>query len=129
MFLAQQSEREVIPMNEIVAGRHLDKLMRRRDQIKTTLQYLLNEQKEVEQNTDWLDQAAYESRINLLDRLRDWYTTEIGQVDRAIERIETNRYGFCAACHQTIEAARLETTPEAEFCSTCQRLREELRCF
>jgi RNA polymerase-binding transcription factor DksA len=43
---------------------------------------------------DWLDQAAYASRVSLLDRLNDWYATEIRQIDKAIERIESNRYGF-----------------------------------
>ena len=50
-------------MNEIILGRHLDKLISRRGQIVMTLRHLANEQKQVEQNTDWLDQAAYESRV------------------------------------------------------------------
>jgi hypothetical protein len=53
-------------MNEIILGCHLDKLIRRRGQIVMTLRHLANEQKQVEQNTDWLDQATYESRVNLL---------------------------------------------------------------
>ena len=35
--------------------------------------------------------------------LSDWYATEIGQIDRAIERIENHRYGFCVACHQVLD--------------------------
>jgi hypothetical protein len=62
--------RGAIPMNEIVLGHHLDKLIRRRGQIVMTLHYLAAEQKQVEQNTDWLDQAAYESKVNLLDGLK-----------------------------------------------------------
>jgi RNA polymerase-binding transcription factor DksA len=116
-------------MNEIILGSHLDKLIRRRGQIVMTLRHLADEQKQVEQNTDWLDQAAYESRVNLLDRLSDWYATEIGQIDKAIERIENNRYGFCVACHQAIEETRLETAPEAEFCGVCEELRDGLRCL
>jgi RNA polymerase-binding transcription factor DksA len=116
-------------MNEIMTGRQLDKLTRRRNQIVMTLRHLANEQKEVEQNTDWLDQAAYESRVNLLDQLSDWYATEIEQVDRAIERIENNRYGYCGACRRAIEEECLETAPEAEFCSACQQLRDGLRCL
>jgi RNA polymerase-binding transcription factor DksA len=116
-------------MNEIILRRHLDRLIRRRGQVVMTLRHLANEQELVEQNTDWLDQAAYESRVNLLDRLSDWYGTEIGQIDKAMERIQNNRYGFCAACHQTIEEALLETAPEAEFCSVCEELRDGLRCL
>jgi RNA polymerase-binding transcription factor DksA len=116
-------------MKEVIKGRHLDKLIRRRNQILMTLQHLANEQKQVEQNTDWLDRAAYESRANLLDRLSDWYATEIGQIDRAMERIESNRYGLCGACHEAIAEALLETAPESEFCGACQELRDGLRCL
>jgi hypothetical protein len=59
-------------MDEIVTGRHLDKLIRLRGQIVMTLRHLEIEQEQVEQNTDWLDQAAYENRVNFLDRLSDW---------------------------------------------------------
>jgi RNA polymerase-binding transcription factor DksA len=116
-------------MKEVIKGRHLDKLIRRRNQIVITLEHLANEKKQVEQNTDWLDRAAYESRANLLDRLNDWYATEIGQIDKAIERIENNRYGLCGVCHQTIAESLLETAPESEFCGACQELRDGLRCF
>jgi RNA polymerase-binding transcription factor DksA len=116
-------------MNEIITERQLDKLNKRRGQIMMTLRHLANEQRQVEQNTDWLDQAAYESRVNLLDRLSHWYATEIRLIDKAIERIESNRYGFCAACRQAIEEKRLEAAPEAEFCGACQELRDGLRCL
>jgi RNA polymerase-binding transcription factor DksA len=116
-------------MNSIVTGRHLDKLIRRRGQIVMTLRHLENEQKQVEQNTDWLDRSAYESRVDLLDRLRDWYAAEIDQMDKAIKRIESKRYGACAACHKAIEAARLEAAQEAEFCSACQELRNGFHCL
>jgi DnaK suppressor protein len=103
---------------------HLYKLTKRREQIVLTLQHLEKEQQQVEQNTDWLDQAAYESRVNLLDRLNESYITEIDQIDRALDRISKNQYGFCSACHDPIEAERLEISPEAEFCSQCQGMRE-----
>jgi RNA polymerase-binding transcription factor DksA len=116
-------------MNEIVTGSHLDELIRRRGQIVMTLRYLENEQRQVEQNTDWLDQAAYKSRVNLLDGLSDWYATEIGQIDKAIERIECNRYGLWSACHEAIAEALLETAPESELCGACQEVRDGLRCL
>jgi RNA polymerase-binding transcription factor DksA len=94
MFLAQRFNQRTISMSEITTGRHLDQLIRRRSQIVMTLRHLANEQRQVEQNTDWLDQAAYASRVSLLDRLNDWYATEIRQIDKAIERIESSRYGF-----------------------------------
>jgi RNA polymerase-binding transcription factor DksA len=116
-------------MKEVVKGQHWDKLIRRRNQIVMTIQHLANEQKQVEQNTDWLDRAAYENRSDLLDRLKNWYATEIDQIDKAIARIETNRYGVCGGCHQAIAEALLETAPESELCGACQELRDGLRCL
>jgi hypothetical protein len=86
-------------MNEIITGRQLDKLIKRRSQIVLTLHHLANEQKQVEQNTDWLDQMAYESRVNLRDRLCGWYATEIEHIDNAVERIE--RDVTASASHAT----------------------------
>ncbi|HVO94618.1 MAG TPA: TraR/DksA C4-type zinc finger protein, partial [Terriglobales bacterium] len=96
---------------------HSEQLKRRRDEVMMTLQYLDKERRAAEDNTDWLDQAAYESRIALLDRLNDWYVNEIAQIDEAFIRIAENRFGFCQACHTPIDPRRLEINPEASFCT------------
>ena len=114
-------------MNEMRAGINFDRLIKRRAELLSTLQHLHKEQAEVERNTDWLDQAAYESRVALLDRLNSWYETEVSQIDRALERIRRHGYGVCLACHHPIDPKRLATAPEAEYCSACQSTREALR--
>jgi RNA polymerase-binding transcription factor DksA len=113
-------------MNEMRAGINFDRLTKRRAELLSTLQHLHKEQAEVERNTDWLDQAAYESRVALLDRLDGWYETEVSQIDRAIERIRRDGYGVCLACHRPIEPKRLAATPQVEYCSACQAMRETL---
>ena len=112
---------------DVRTGRSFDHLIKRRSELLTTLEYLNHEQKEVEQNTDWLDQAAYESRMRLLDRLNEWSVAEISEIDRALERIEARHYGSCLACHNQIENERLDATPEVEYCANCQELREALQ--
>ena len=113
-------------MDEIRVGRHVDQLRKRREQIVMTLQHIGREQEQVEHNTDWLDQAAYESRVNLLDRLNDWYIEEMHQIDKALLRIGKNQYGLCLGCHHSIGVERLESVPVAEFCSACQEARDGL---
>ena len=113
-------------MDEIRVGRHVDQLRKRREQVVMTLQHIDREQEQVEHNTDWLDQAAYESRVNLLDRLNDWYRQEMHQIDKALHRIQKQQYGSCLACHAPIDVERLESVPVAEFCSSCQEVREHL---
>ena len=114
-------------MDPIRTGKHLERLQKRRDQVALTLGYIGKEQKEAEQNTDWLDQAAYKSRIALLDRLNEWYIDEMEEIDKAIDRVQKSTYGLCLACHNAIEAHRLDLFPEAQFCFDCQAFRERLK--
>lgn len=102
-----------------------ERLRKRRDEILVTMQHLERERRVVDENQDWLDQAAHESRVGLLDRLASWYLDEIVRIDQALIRIAENQYGLCRACHQAIEPKRLDITPEAAFCAGCQELREQ----
>ncbi|MGO9008804.1 MAG: TraR/DksA family transcriptional regulator [Bryobacteraceae bacterium] len=40
----------------------------------------------------------------------------IAEIDSALQRIGTGSYGLCEACHDTIEADRLERNPLVRFC-------------
>ncbi len=114
-------------IDEIRVGKHFEQLRKRREQLVMTLQHIGREQDQVEQNTDWLDQAAYQNRVNLLDRLNDWYIEEMDQIDKALNRIRQNQYGLCLGCHNSIGADRLDISPEAEFCGSCEEVREQLQ--
>ena len=101
-------------------------LTKRRDQLLTTLRHLDSEQNAVERNTDWVDEAAFDSRVALLDGLRHEYEVEMRMIDRALERIDNKQYGTCSACHGAIDPKRLETVPETEYCFACADFREGL---
>ena len=92
-----------------------------------TLRYIHRQYEEVEHNTEWLDQAAYQNRTALLDRLNGWYLDEARQIDRALERIKTHAYGTCAACHGPIDEQRLAAAPEVEYCRDCASTREAIQ--
>ena len=51
----------------------------------------------------------------------------LAQVDAALERIDTGRYGICARCGQKIAADRLEALPYAIYCINCQSIVEHER--
>ena len=86
-------------MDTIRPGRH-DQLNKRRKQAAMTLQHIEKERNEAEANSDWLDRAAHESRIALLDRLSEWYVHEIEEIDKALDRLNKNTYGFCLGLPQ-----------------------------
>ena len=48
---------------------------------------------------------------SLLEALED--------VDRALDKLEADRYGVCESCGATIPAARLEAMPTARMCIAC----------
>ncbi len=116
-------------MEALTIDANIDRLTQRREQLLTTLRHLDDEQKQVEHNTDWVDQAAYVSRIALLDGLRQDYRAELTRIDRALERIANHQYGTCAACHDAIEPKRLESVPDTEYCCGCESFREGLEQY
>lgn len=56
-----------------------------------------------------------EQRLSLENNLR----TLLGEVERALHRVETGVYGLCEACRQPIEEERLEALPYAGYCLFC----------
>ncbi len=113
-------------MGSINYGSYYERLKRRREEVMATREHLRREQRVVDENNDWLDRAAYESRVDLLGNLSDWYAQEMVQIDDALARMVEGNYGLCVACHRGIEPERLEIAPEAAFCASCQSTRESL---
>jgi RNA polymerase-binding transcription factor DksA len=105
---------------------YFDKLRKRRDETTMTLEYVQKEQSIVDENKEWIDKAAYQSRRDLLDSLAEWYLDETTRIDDALERLTEGRYGICLGCLEAIEPHRLEAAPEAAFCLECQKSREAL---
>mgnify|MGYP001409921218 CR=1 FL=1 len=65
------------------------------------------------------DRHASETLIALLDQNRE-------QVERALERLEAGRYGYCEDCEEMIPAERLAFRPEATRCVGCQGRHDRL---
>ena len=104
-----------------------DKLRLRAIEVERTIRHLEKERHEVEENTEWVDRAAYESRVSLLEGLTTLYRNEMEQIEKAHSRVEERSYGLCLACHEPIEVDRLEIYPAAQFCFDCQNYRERLK--
>ena len=112
---------------EIVHNRiHMDRLVKRRDRIMARLTELDAQFRQLERDALTYDEKAAQSRRNLLTYLANFHHTEIDQVDSALSRMATGRYGLCLACNGQVEPDWLDSFPEAEFCSTCYRIRERM---
>ncbi len=51
--------------------------------------------------------------LSVLDELE----TELGDVERALQRLEDGSYGTCELCGEAISEARLQARPATRLCS------------
>ncbi len=58
-----------------------------------------------------------EKRLALETRLKSL----LGEVDRALQKIEAGTYGFCDVCNTKIDPARMEALPQAILCLNCRQ--------
>ncbi len=73
---------------------------------------------------DPADRATQEEEFNLELRTRDRERKLIKKIDKTLERIEHDDYGFCDGCGVEIGLRRLEARPTADLCIDCKTLDE-----
>jgi RNA polymerase-binding protein DksA len=64
-----------------------------------------------------------ERELSIQNNIRDL----IGQINRAITRIDEGTYGTCERCGRPIDASRLKALPHALLCMDCKRREERAR--
>ena len=106
---------------------HMDRLVNRRDRIMARISVIDDHLRELERNALLHNEIVEQQRKHLLIYLSSFHHREIDQVDSALNRLATGKYGLCLGCNGRIEADWLESFPEVEFCSTCYRIRERMR--
>ncbi len=73
---------------------------------------------------DPADRASQEEEFSLELRTRDRERKLIKKIDKTIELIEADDYGYCEACGVEIGVRRLEARPTATLCVDCKTLAE-----
>jgi DnaK suppressor protein len=76
-------------------------------------------------NPDLLDVAATMTAqsgiIGLLNHLKEKQT----QIEEAIQRLETGKFGICAHCGEDIGVDRLSAKPYAKYCIKCKENKKQ----
>ncbi len=73
---------------------------------------------------DPADRASQEEEFSLELRTRDRERKLIKKIDKTIEMIDANEYGYCEQCGVEIGIRRLEARPTATLCVDCKTLDE-----
>ena len=73
---------------------------------------------------DPADRASQEEEFSLELRTRDRERKIIKKIDKTIEQIDADEYGYCEECGVEIGIRRLEARPTATLCVDCKTLAE-----
>lgn len=73
---------------------------------------------------DPADRASQEEEFSLELRTRDRERKLIKKIDKTIDLIDNDDYGFCDACGVEIGIRRLEARPTATLCVDCKTIDE-----
>jgi RNA polymerase-binding transcription factor len=109
----------------LVKGIRKKLLTQRRDlfrQVAQTEEELRWFQHDIESEAE--ERGQEETMVRLLDRLDGRAKAEIEAIDRALFKLETERYGLCARCGKAISQSRLEAVPAAALCLACEQAEE-----
>lgn len=78
-------------------------------------------------NADSGEMAKELEDQEVVDALGNDAREELGQISRALQRIETGDYGHCRECGDEIPVARLRIAPVAEYCIDCAKELDRLQ--
>ncbi|WP_299019049.1 RNA polymerase-binding protein DksA [uncultured Photobacterium sp.] len=92
-----------------------------REEVDRTVNHM---QDEAANFPDPVDRAAQEEEFSLELRNRDRERKLIKKIEKTLQRIEDDDFGFCDSCGIEIGIRRLEARPTAELCIDCKTLAE-----
>ncbi len=70
------------------------------------------------------DRASQEEEFSIELRARDRERKLLRKINKALERLTNDSYGYCDACGIEIGLRRLEARPTAELCIDCKHIEE-----
>lgn len=73
---------------------------------------------------DPVDRAAQEEEFSLELRTRDRERKLIKKIEKTLQKIDEDEFGFCDSCGVEIGIRRLEARPTADLCIDCKTLAE-----
>jgi len=112
-------------MNEAQKDHFREILLEWKRQLMEEVDMTISHLKEEATNfADPSDRASQEEEFSLELRTRDRERKLIRKIEKALERLEDDDYGYCDDCGVEIGIRRLEARPTATQCIDCKTLAE-----
>jgi len=75
--------------------------------------------------SDHLEEESDESEeIGTYLSIKKLQSARLEAINRALEKLQNNTYGFCEQCGKRIEQEILDVDPESALCKNCKQKRE-----
>ncbi|HZS12379.1 MAG TPA: TraR/DksA family transcriptional regulator [Nitrospirales bacterium] len=103
----------------------LDDLQRQRAELLRDASRSLTDGMEVEAHPDLNDQATAEIDQHCAMALKEHGRARLMQIDEALDRMASGRYGICEECEEEIPYRRLKARPMSTLCVPCKTRQEE----
>ncbi len=103
-----------------------DMLIRKRREIFLRRRRLEEDWQNLGERDIELEEEAQKANLaSIYDQLGSQEKAAIEEIDLALVKLASGRYGLCEGCQQGIEPQRLATLPATRLCSRCARRFEE----
>lgn len=97
-------------------------LLTRRDELNVRLGNIKRDVTR-KNSADWSEQAQERENDEVIDALGNEATIELNKINRALERMKDEEYGYCLGCGAKIPEGRLQVMPYADLCVRCAEAR------
>jgi DnaK suppressor protein len=98
-----------------------DRLLKRRDELRQRASDATADLRHEADplSADFAEQVTQRENDDVLGAISQSARVELQQVEAALRRLQSGRYGICAACGEDIEPERLAAVPYTDRCRTC----------
>ena len=93
-----------------------------REEVDRTVHHM---KEEAANFADPADRATQEEEFSLELRARDRERKLIKKIDKTLDKIKADEYGWCESCGIEIGLRRLEARPTADLCFDCKEIAEK----
>jgi len=113
-------------LNKKDKERYRKKLLDRKKEIVVQLSEFHSESREIETGIamDVGDKAEISYTKEFLLSLSDVERAQLGMIDQALKRLDSEEFGLCEDCGKSIAKKRLDVIPWTPHCITCQKKEE-----
>jgi DnaK suppressor protein len=103
-----------------------EELERRRAELSSNSKRALDDIREGNEGGggDSVDESTEEQGRSTMLRLKDRERKLLTKVNRALEMLESDEYGYCVECEEPIPEKRLRARPVTLYCIDCKEERE-----